>query len=376
MAIRSGAPWAALALVCTLASSAVAAESIVDLVQAAKPAVVTVITYDADGSERGRASGFFVKSDEIITNWHVIKTAKSVRTKTIDGTTYAVTKILARDERADLALLKLDKANTTVMPLRMTVACPKEGERVVVIGCAGGLSTTVSDGIVSALREIPEVGRVIQITAPVSHGSSGSPVVNARGEVVGVVIGYYKDGQNLNFAVPSERVLALRPGTAGSHASVPSGAGAGADVSTRIRSAVVMMRKGEYSSALRDLQNIAEANPKSHLAWGLVGTCHLLLRQYKEAVPGFQEAIRIKGDSPEWYNGLALALVGIDEPHKAIKAYKAAIAIEPDNAFAHYGLGLLHVTLKDKKSALEEYNVLLKLDQEKAVELLAAIHGK
>ncbi len=376
MAIRSGAPWAALALVCTLASSAYAADSIVDLVQAAKPAVVTVITYDAGGEEVGRASGFFTKSDEIITNWHVIKSAKRISTQTVDGTIYAVAGIVAHDEASDLAVLKLRSPNAGVTPLKITVVRPKEGERVVVIGCAGGLATTVSDGIVSALREIPEVGSVIQITAPVSHGSSGSPVVNTRGEVVGVVIGYYEDGQNLNFAVPSERLLALKPGSGRQQASVSAGTGAGADLAVRLRAAVVLMRKGDYRAALRDLESIVKTDPKSHLAWGLIGTCRLLLEDYSGGAKAFQEAIRIKADSPEWYNGLALAYVGMDEPQKAMDAYRAAIKLEPENSFAHYGLGLLYVKLKDEKSALEQYNVLLTLDQEKAAELLAAIHAK
>jgi hypothetical protein len=73
-----------------------------------------------------------------------------------------------------------------------------------VIGTPLGLEQTVSDGIVSARREIPGFGRIVQMTAPISPGSSGSPVLNMRGEVVGVATFLIDMGQNLNFAIPAE----------------------------------------------------------------------------------------------------------------------------------------------------------------------------
>ncbi len=72
-----------------------------------------------------------------------------------------------------------------------------------------GLEKTLSDGIVSAIREIPGFGKVIQITAPISPGSSGSPVLNMQGEVIGIVTFQIVEGQNLNFAIPSERIASL-----------------------------------------------------------------------------------------------------------------------------------------------------------------------
>src|SRR5439155_24690357 len=81
-----------------------------------------------------------------------------------------------------------------------------------VIGNPLGLEGTVSDGLVSAVRDVPELGRMLQITAPVSPGSSGGPVVNMKGQVVGITRGLLKGGQNLNFAVPGDLVARLRSG--------------------------------------------------------------------------------------------------------------------------------------------------------------------
>jgi tetratricopeptide (TPR) repeat protein len=90
---------------------------------------------------------------------------------------------------------------------------PAIGERIVVIGSPMGLDQTVSDGIVSAVRELQGSRKVIQITAPISTGSSGSPVVNMKGDVVAVACALMANGQNLNFGIPSERVSSLSPGS-------------------------------------------------------------------------------------------------------------------------------------------------------------------
>jgi len=83
------------------------------------------------------------------------------------------------------------------------------GERIIVYGSPLGLEKTVSDGIVSAIREVPGHGTLIQITAPISPGSSGSPVLNMKGEVIGIATFQFIKGKNLNFAIPSKRVARL-----------------------------------------------------------------------------------------------------------------------------------------------------------------------
>ena len=95
--------------------------------------------------------------------------------------------------------------------LSISQSRPEVGERVVVVGSPLGLEQTLSDGVVSAVRQVPDLGEILQITAPISPGSSGSPVVNMKGEVIGVATFIFKKGQNLNFAMPGSRALALQP---------------------------------------------------------------------------------------------------------------------------------------------------------------------
>src|SRR4029077_18874125 len=86
---------------------------------------------------------------------------------------------------------------------------PDEGEPIFLIGNPLRLEGSVSDGIVSAIREVPDLGRIIQVTAPVSHGNSGSPLLNMRGEVIGIVTVKVTNGQNINLALGVSRIAEL-----------------------------------------------------------------------------------------------------------------------------------------------------------------------
>jgi hypothetical protein len=113
-------------------------------------------------------------------------------------------------KEADIIRASVNIPLESVRPLSMTISIPEVGERVAVIGSPLGLERTVSDGIVSAVREIPTFGNIYQITAPISPGSSGSPVVNMKGEIIGVATFQYAEGQNLNFAIPAQRITKLK----------------------------------------------------------------------------------------------------------------------------------------------------------------------
>ncbi len=120
--------------------------------------------------------------------------------------------MLAVDEEGDLALLSVDMPPDRARTSELSRVLPDEGEQIVVIGNPLKLEGSVSDGIVSAVREVPNVGKIIQITAPISHGNSGSPVFNMKGQVVGVVTVKVTNGQNINLAIGAARVELLTPG--------------------------------------------------------------------------------------------------------------------------------------------------------------------
>lgn len=172
------------------------------------PAVVTVKVYDEDNSLVSVGSGFFVKKSVIVTNLHVIGTSPYVKIKTYDGKYYGVTKIL-KDHTHDLALILLDKNCSSKKILKINKNLPEIGQNIIAIGNPLGMEQTVSDGIVSSIRRFKGNRVLIQISAPISPGSSGGPILNHKGEVIGIATLTFREGQNINLAVSGKHVYEL-----------------------------------------------------------------------------------------------------------------------------------------------------------------------
>src|SRR5205809_364189 len=193
-----------------------------DLVRRIKPSSVAIDTFNVRGEKLSRGSGFFIDVDRIVTNRHVIEGAYRAEVHLNSGNAYQVRSVAAVDAEGDLALLKIDAPRNLIRPLSLDRTSPQEGESVVVIGNPFGLEGSVTNGIVSAVRDIPGFGRIIQITAPISPGSSGSPVVNMQGQVIGVATLQITGGQSVNFAIPSERIAQLNRSAQGQGAQTIS----------------------------------------------------------------------------------------------------------------------------------------------------------
>jgi serine protease Do len=191
------------------------------IAQRAGPAVVSLKTFDARGRELLMGSGFIVRDGRVVTNAHVVEGAARAEVFDADGRLMGTASHAeALSTTVDLAVLP--RLGTPRGTVRLARREPSVGEEVVAIGAPEGLTNTVSNGIVSAYRDV-EGRRMMQITAPLSEGSSGGPVLDRRGEVVGVSVAVFEGGQNLNFAVPLEDVRAI----VGSPAGVVAFAAAG-----------------------------------------------------------------------------------------------------------------------------------------------------
>jgi len=194
------------------AGPARAQESLPQLIKRILPAVVTVVGFNARGKPIRIGSGFFIdREGHLITNLHVVNGVARAEVKLPNGGLYPLTALVAEDKQADLVKLKVVLPAGAPHFLTVSAARPEVGEHVVVLGSPLGLEQTVSEGMVSAIRTIRGRGEFLQISAPISPGSSGGPVVNMQGQVIGVAT-FQIRGQNINFAVPGNRVLALKDG--------------------------------------------------------------------------------------------------------------------------------------------------------------------
>jgi hypothetical protein len=158
-------------------------------------------------TENGQGSGFFIDKDIVVTNFHVINGEKIARIIINNSREeYDVIGYLAVDVYNDLILLKVDCNNKTFIELSNTEINP--GEKIYAIGSPIGLSQTISEGIISGKRDF-NGKKLIQITAPISHGSSGCPIINENGAAVGVAIGGVEGANSIGFCIPSSIVYTL-----------------------------------------------------------------------------------------------------------------------------------------------------------------------
>jgi hypothetical protein len=170
------------------------------IAERSKPAIVRIEAKDRVGT------GFAIDpSGIIVTNLHVVVGMDAITVKLFDGRSFDVKRVLGFDLERDLALLALDLQQP--MPY-LTIGDSTKvepGDPVVVIGNPLGIfDYTVSDGLLSGVRNFSPEVKLLQISAPISQGSSGGPLFNSSGEVIGIATAIFTEGQNLNFAMPSE----------------------------------------------------------------------------------------------------------------------------------------------------------------------------
>jgi len=331
-----------------------------DVIRRVMPATVLVVTYDASEQILFQGSGFFVsEKGEVITNYHVMSGANGAVVKLPDGSVYKVTDVLAEDINSDLIKLKVDTSGSKVQCLPLYKALVEVGEKIVVIGSPQGLESTVSDGIVSAVRVVEGFGNIIQITAPISQGSSGSAVVNMKSEVIGVVCAYMVEGQNLNFVVPAGKITELK----GQKQAI-----ARKQDSTKVQNddiyskAMFYYLEDNYEKALPFFKQYLQTHPDSSTyAWFCAGFCYGELGLHQEALQAYKQAIRLKPDLAVVHNNLGNAYDKLGLYQEALQAFKQAIRLEPDYAKAHNNLGVAYYKLGLYQEALQAYKQAIRL---------------
>jgi len=327
-------------------------DSLPEMIRQIKPAVVSIQTFDAKGQRLGLGTGFFIEPTVIVTNEHVIARASAANVKTAEGKVYSVTGLVAVDERRDLALLSIDVSSRDPLGIvaflgkgivKISNRLPTEGERVFVVGNPRGLEWSVSDGIVASIRENEDSGKLIQITAPISPGSSGSPVIDSKGRVIGVATLTLSNGQNLNFAIPSYQLSALRRGELKALATYNDEM----KKVRRERSEQMRLRGAQIEqkaigiegskAALPYMERAVEIDPDYENAWlYLAGTLEVLAR-HSEALDAYKRAVQI-----------------------AEEAYRSSKSVDDlsDLFMGHLGLAEIYLKTENPLGATDEHKIL------------------
>jgi tetratricopeptide (TPR) repeat protein len=294
-----------------------------EIARNAFPSVVLVVADSGEGHRGSLGSGFFVQDDLIVTNYHVVKGYSRISVKLVGHKEIYQAKVVTASSAKDLAFLRVIGVQATPLSFG-NVREVAVGDEVYAIGNPEGLEATLSQGIVSGNRLIGG-NRYFQISAAISRGSSGGPILNKSGEVIGVAVAALRTGQNLNFAIPVSEVTALMNGT-------PAIAAGADDDDKYIETTTQPKRKLALSPYVKE--EITKAIDRVHKQPNSADAHFMLAEIYRRK---------------DIYEGVS--------SEDAIKEYKRVIQINPEHAQAYFGLAELHRTASFASASIPRENL-------------------
>ncbi len=359
------------------------------------PSVVTIVAIDREGKSLSQGSGFVVREDgAVVTNYHVISRATEIIAKigvnirTVEGVLYV-------DPENDLAIIKLEGQEYR----KVKVGDPgtlRVGEKVYVIGSPQGLENTISEGILSGIREIDPERKILQMTAAISPGSSGGPVFNVRGEVVGIATLIIAETQSLNFAMPVSIITAgltkkdpvsprdacrvdfnqtatcfiyqgLAYGLAGQYdraadAFKRSLTIDSKKVETYVNLGVSYVNLGKYQQAIDIFLQALVIQPDQPEILSKLGMVYSRMGKNQEALDIIRKSMSLKTNNPQNYFNLAVTYNNMGRFKEAADAAQEAIRLAPDYAQAHGYLGVVYTNMNLHADAIHEFEKAIRLD--------------
>ena len=356
------------------------AQTVPQVAEKALAATVYLEMQKKDGTFKW-GSGFFVRPNLIATNHHIIEGTVQGTAKLVgQDKTYTIEGITTIDRTNDLALLQVDdntplqlELMSNIKPLLLGDSDTVQiGDSVYVVGNPLLLEGTVSDGIISGRRD-RDTRELLQMTAPISRGSSGGPVLNDKGEVIGISVSIHKvldaqnqviDGQNLNLAVPSNilKTLLDRSGTAKSFSQVSQSI----SVDTYLIWGVLRGLSGDHENAIVYYDEAIRLNPNRATAYYQRGSTKSELGQHIAAIIDYNAAIRLAPDFARAYVKRGNAKASSGRYFAAIEDYDTAIRLKPDYTTAYVERGIVKVGLGQYYAAVVDYNTTLRLDSDYA----------
>ncbi|MDR0537129.1 MAG: trypsin-like peptidase domain-containing protein [Tannerellaceae bacterium] len=254
--------------------------------------IFTVYTYGPDGQETGRGSGFIVGVNGLcVTNFHVLEDAYSAVVKLKTGEKIKVRHVADYDAEADLVKFQLDvPASRIFVPLGVAPTLPMQGEDIISISTPLGLyEQTLAKGNVSSVRKEKGYGHLIQVTAPLSRGSSGSPIINSQGQVVGIATMIVVSGQNLNFAVTALKLAQLNRNRKQRLFDMSKD-----PLETRyIKLARYALRQRNTRTAIKYVNTELGTNPQNHWAWRMLGDIYFMSNDFEKSMEYHKRAYNI-----------------------------------------------------------------------------------
>ncbi len=321
------------------------------LFERVRNSIVVVRAYNSGGQMNSQGSGVILPFGRIVTNCHVIANASTIEIG--QGEEKSLARLVAGDGNKDLCLLAAMKNIGTAATIGRTSSL-RVGEPLYAVGSPMGLELSLSDGLVAQLRG--SKSPIIQMTAPISPGSSGGGVFNAKGELVGISALYIAGGQNLNFALPIEWVEGL-PAVQSTAVITTANHATG----NWLARAVQLEAQQDWQALADWAKRWVQAEPDQAIAWGALGNAYDNLGQHSKAIGAFSEALRIKPNYAEAWSNLGSEYISLNQPLKAIEAFNEALRIKPDLAMTWNNVGIAYGQMGQHNKAAGAFGEALRI---------------
>lgn len=306
-----------------------------------KTSVVTILTFDKNRAPLSQGSGFIVSNGRVVTNYHVLAGSTSASIIFSDGSMTLLKAVIAASRPKDLVIVEAETGNRSPLILGDELQL-KVGETIYTIGAPNGLTSSLSDGLVSAFRQ-DEGQFLIQITAPVASGSSGGPVLNSQGQVVGVATSKLKEG-GFGFAmgagdlkhllkVPLSVRIDLTDLTP-EETTVPEENG--------LSSVQALFDQKQYDAARTSFNSVPDAVKSSFDGQLLLCKIEQERKEYRLSVYACDAAIKSRPDIASPYGLNAFSLLVSGDLERAETAALKAVELSPDDVEFKQFLGLVH----------------------------------
>jgi len=350
--MRSVALVFALFLVAQPAYSKTASE----IYEIASKSTVVIRKLDAKGKIIGFGSGVVLPGGDIVTNCHVVEGAVKISVRCYGKDYPAILRY--SDWERDVCSVSATGINQNAPITMGSTKRLKVGKPVYAIGSPQGLELTLSDGIVSSLREVVG-GNYIQTTAAISPGSSGGGLFDENGALIGLTTFYLAEGQNLNFAVPVEWITELPKRHNNNHVK--------SQLETNWQNkAIELDYRKDWAALIDHCLRWTRSQPHLAVAWYALGIAYEKSGETEKTIESYQQAIRINPEyASAWYNlGNDYARSG--QAAKAMDAYQQAIRINPEDADFWYNLGIIYTGSGQTAKAIEAYQQAIRINPEHA----------
>lgn len=340
-------------LACLFFPVSVYGKSPEQIFQEVSPSIVTIHALDRDSNVISIGSGVVMAPNVVVTNCHVIE--DTAHLSVFSGKTLHTGTLRTSDPDRDLCELAVPGLQAPRVTLNTGRLRP--GQRVYAIGAPEGLELTISEGLVSSIREI-ENAYYIQTSAPISSGSSGGGLFDTEGRLVGLTAFIIPEGQNLNFALPAAWIteLAARSG------SKPVLADRDA-VNDKWHTRTAALRaKKDWTGLLAATQQWVRAVPASVPGWIALGEAYRLINRPRRAVTAYNQALKLDGNSYEAWMGAGSTHLLLNQYDRAVEALQEALRLRTDDVPALLQLGTAYHQQNQRARVREVQSRLEKLD--------------